>query len=99
MNQSQLFKHPGDSARPQGARSAIPSQADAAYEVICEALMKGSAALDALITTDGGYTRLKSASARLPVIAKPFATSSAERTATLSAIATSCVTRTSGIRI
>ena len=97
MNQSQLFKHPTEAPDHKGPIRYTVT-ADAAYEVICEALMKGSAAFDALITTEADIS-LKSASARLPVMAKPFATSSAERTATLSAIATSCVTRTSGIRI
>ncbi len=55
MNQSQLFTQAGQASDQSGTIS-YTVEADAAYEVICEALMKGSAALDALITTDGGYT-------------------------------------------
>ena len=54
MNQSQLFKHPTEAPDHNGPIRYTVT-ADAAYEVICEALMKGSAAFDALITTDGGH--------------------------------------------
>ena len=98
MNQSQLFKQAGHTS-DQSETISYTVTADAAYEVICEALMKGSAALRCAHYYRMPDMPLKSASARLPVIAKQFATSSAEPKATLSAIATSCVTRTSGIRI
>ena len=44
MNQSQLFKHPSEAPDHNGPIRYTVT-ADAAYEVICEALMKGSAAL------------------------------------------------------
>ena len=55
MKQSLLFKHPSATPDHKGPiRYTV--QAHAAYEVICEAMMKGSPPLDALITTEGGYT-------------------------------------------
>ena len=54
MNQHQLFKQPSDMPNQSGAISYTVT-ADAAYEVICEALMKGSAAFDAVITTAAGH--------------------------------------------
>ena len=54
MNQSQLFKHPTEAPDHKGPIRYTVT-ADAAYEVICEALMKGSAAFDAVITTAAGH--------------------------------------------
>ena len=55
MSQQQLFKHPSGPPEHKGPIT-FTVDAGAAYEVICEALMNGSAPLDALITTAGGYT-------------------------------------------
>ena len=55
MKQSQLFQHPSD-IRHLKQDIVFTVTADAAYEIICQALMTGSPLLDALITTEGGYT-------------------------------------------
>ena len=53
-NQPQLFKQAGHTS-DQSAAISYTVEADAAYEVICEALMKGSSAFDAVITTAAGH--------------------------------------------
>ena len=62
MKQQQLFKCTrAEAATPEHkVQITFKVDAGAAYEVICEALMNGSAPLDALITGQQAVTRWKS---------------------------------------